>query len=179
MHPRRAYTLVEMVLVIALMALVFSAAAVFLHSVLRSTRAAQSHRGAISSIQRLATQFRDDIHAADSATPADGKLSIHQPQGETIVYAATDAAIERTVEVDGKVTHRDAFDLFPSATAKFETGQSSGGLVSLIIDYPLDAAQPEFSDHRKLRIEAAINIARSHGPSGNVLPERSASPTPE
>jgi type II secretory pathway component PulJ len=177
MPNRRAYTLIEALLVISLMTLVLATIATLFQSVMRANRGVQEHRGAMTSIQRLASQLREDIHAADSATTADDRLSIQQPQGETVTYTAADETINRTVESNGQVTHRDTFDLLPAATAKFETDRTADRVVSLLVNYPLDASQPEFSDHRTLRIDATIS--RSHAPHGSALPRRGASPIPE
>jgi hypothetical protein len=179
MQTRRAYTLIEAVFVISMMALVLATVGMLFNSVLRADRGLQSHRGSMTSIQWLAMQFRDDIHAATSARTADGKLSIQEASGDTVIYTADDETINRTVESNGQVTHRDTFDLLPAATAKFETDPAADRVVSLLVSYPLDGSQPEFSDYRTLRIDAALNISRSHAPRGNALPRRSASPMPE
>ncbi|MCC7084821.1 MAG: prepilin-type N-terminal cleavage/methylation domain-containing protein [Pirellulales bacterium] len=178
MSPRRAYTLIEMVIVITLVTLVLATVAALLGSVMRSNRAALSHRDWIRSVQRLAMQFRDDVHAARSARPADGKLSLSLPNGETVVYAATDESIQRTVESDDIVAQRDSFDLPSAAIARFEVVPSGDGhLASLLVTYPLDPMQAEFSDRRTLRIDACT--ARSPAPRGSDLPRRSALPTTE
>ena len=90
MQTRRAYTLIEAVFVISMMALVLATVGMLFNSVLRADRGLQSHRGSMRSIQRLAMQFRDDIHAATSATTADGKLSIQEASGDTVIYTADD-----------------------------------------------------------------------------------------
>jgi hypothetical protein len=158
------------------MTLVLAAVATLFSSVLRANRGVEEHRGLMMSIQRLDMQFREDVHAAESATAADGKLAIHQPQGEIVTYTAENDAIKRTVEANGQITHRDAFDLLPAATVKFETDPAAGRVVGLLVKYPLDASQPEFSEQRTLRMEAT---PRSHAPRGNALLRRSASPAPE
>jgi prepilin-type N-terminal cleavage/methylation domain-containing protein len=153
---RRGYTLIELMLVIVLVSLVLGSVAALLGGAFRANRTMQNHRSAMHAVQRLAEQFREDIHGAASVEAVDQKLAINLPEEKIAVYELKQNIVERTVTSAGKVVHRDGFDLPPGGTAVFETPASEGNrLASLIVTYPLGAMQPEHSDRRTLRIEAA------------------------
>ncbi len=72
---RRAVSLVEMVVVITLLSVVFSAMGVLLHGAWRIQHAMDEHHLTLNTLQRLSAQFRTDVHSASSAAIQIGNQS--------------------------------------------------------------------------------------------------------
>jgi len=156
---RRGYTLIELMLVITLASMVLGSVGVLMQSVWRANRGMQGHRDMVRSIQRLSTQFRDDVHIAASVEAAGEKLTIAMPNDRVATYHFENQAVERTVESAGQMARHESFPLPPHATVAFAADpQGERGLASLQLTYPLGAIQPELADRRTLTIEAAHGL---------------------
>jgi hypothetical protein len=184
MPSRRAYTLVELLLVITLAALVLGGVAALIRGVWLAKNAAEDHRAMIQSIERLSAHFREDVHASSSVESENDKVTmqLRSRQQVVVVYEFKENSVHRTVMSLDQVVQRDEFDLPPETTVEFETPTGdTGGIAAIKLSYPLTTTQSDLADRRTLRIEAAVGISpsRSHAPRGNALPGRSASRTSE
>lgn len=159
---RRGFTLVELMIVITLFALALSAVAILLKGVLQANRTAENHRAITRSIQRLAIQFRDDIHSASAVNLKDNELIAHVPQTQNSTTYQVDGNSIHRIEALGQQVNRDEFELPSGAIATFDDDvDGTRSLASLVLTYPLNSSQPKFSNRRTLRIEAAVGGTRS------------------
>jgi prepilin-type N-terminal cleavage/methylation domain-containing protein len=177
-HPttiRRGFTLIELMAVITLVSLALSAVAVLLNGVFQANRSAENHRALTRSIQRLATQFREDIHSASSVDLEPNEFVAFIAQTQTMAaYQVEGNSIQRSFGSLGQLLQRDTFDLPAGATVTFDDdADGTRSLASLVVTYPLNPNKPELSDRRTLRIEAAIggtHASRSNAERGNAMP---------
>src|SRR3954462_486223 len=108
---RAGFTLIEMVLVIGAMSIVLGLCAGTIHALLRVHRSSREHLNDVTTVGRLALQFRRDARAAtgakaigDEGEAAEG-LELALPDGMTITYRADRDGlirVERRSERDGR-----------------------------------------------------------------------------
>ena len=109
----RGYTLIEMLIVIALLSVMVILATMTLAILMRSERAGGDALVAAQAGHRLARQFRDDVHAAhdatvDSTNPARPVLSLLSGDGRvTVTWRRVEAGLRRTVA--GEPTHIETY----------------------------------------------------------------------
>ena len=131
--PRRAFSLIEMVLAIGAVAIVLGLCAGLLHVLLRLDRTGRDHVVETATIGRLARQLRQDVHAAREARAGadDGsaaKLELVLSRDRTIVYEARSRALAR-VEHHGAVALRREVYSLPSCREGRFTVQTDAGRV--------------------------------------------------
>ena len=160
MRNRRGNSLIEMMVVVALLGVMISATGVCLHGVYRvdqQTRQAVAHA---SAVDRLLLQFRADAHAAVRA-------SVQQGEGESppaIVFAELDGRkteyrqqrnhIIRTVTRSGKLVHGEGYLLRRGSVAAWRVEGQSPAVASLDIT---PAATPG-SSARQEHCEAIVGL---------------------
>jgi hypothetical protein len=119
---RRGITLIEIVIVLSLASLVLMMAATTLVAVLRIGKQVNDDLAQDVSITRLASQWREDVHAAiNSEMAADCILTM--PDQGRIRYRFASPAVTREVFRGDSLIHRDAFVLPSRASVSF--GQAS------------------------------------------------------
>ncbi len=158
---RRAVTLIEMMAVIALSSIVMGLVGVTLHSAWQIERAMDNHRLVLDSIGRLAQQFRDDVHAAQtvgtSPNSSAKKFTLNLSDEKQIEYQGAADAMQRLERDRDQIVRRESYTLPPEAAVDWQI-ESLGKRqqTSMIISYPLDAKPAEFSEQRELRIDALV-----------------------
>lgn len=130
MRKRPAYSLVEMMVVIALLGVVASIAAVCLHGLYRVDRGAREDCERRRSMVRLSVQFRSDAHLATEAAVGVGgdetrAIVFTQPPDRTIEYRAESNGIKRIVRQSQKIVHQDVFRLPGVRKIRLETNVST------------------------------------------------------
>lgn len=164
--PERAgKSLIEVVVVIALLGAVMVPTVRMIHGLMRSEREGARSLALSTSAARLSREFRRDVHSAvetEIVSPNAGRpeeLRLTQSDGETVVYAATDGGIERLVKSerdgDSNVLSRERYRL-PAGRTRFETSAESP-MVALIHERASAdelASAPGRSGMKVLRIEA-------------------------
>ena len=159
---RRGITLVELMVVVTMSGVIFSAAAVCLHSMYRADQRVRQETLHRSAVSRLARQFRTDAHRAVAArqlddNPADAQgLVFAGPSKRTIEYRVQDSEILRTVKDGEQVRHRDAFRLERGARVawQIDDGPKPMAAVQIVRASPGGAASNGLQD----RIEAAVGV---------------------
>ncbi len=162
-RSRRAKTLLEVAIVIALMsvALMLSATTlVALFRVERQVRSSDAHR---QTIARLSSRWRQDVHAAASARAING-CELTLPDGRIIQYAVTPPEITREVRRGDEVLHRDAFVLASQAAVKFDVrAEPTGQFARLTIESPPLPRRRHQPIIRPLALTAVVNLHRAAG----------------
>lgn len=159
---RRGITLVELMVVVTMSGVIFSAAAVCLHGMYRAdqrVRQESLHRSAVS---RLARQLRTDAHRAvtarqlDDSPDGDQGLVFAGPWKRTIEYRVQDSEILRTVKDGDQVLHRDAFRLQRGARVawQIDDGRIPMAAVQIVRASRGGADASDLQD----RIEAAVGV---------------------
>ncbi|HTQ39138.1 MAG TPA: prepilin-type N-terminal cleavage/methylation domain-containing protein [Pirellulales bacterium] len=150
---RRAFTLVEMLVVTTMVSVVLSIVGVLLHGAWSVEQSDSDHRVLLDSMNRLAQQFRDDVHAAASVqiiTPDAASASSKAPAtcsnnmnsanaqpisqflaelagGRRIEYVVDKSAINRTVRSGDAVNQRETYALPPNATIGWQVASLPAG----------------------------------------------------
>jgi hypothetical protein len=167
---RRAYTLVELLLVVSLATVVLSTLGVLLHGAWRVERTMTNHRQFVDTLDRLAQQFRTDIHQATSvrigtAAQSGGKSApfIVAMSNEEAEYSLGQATVSRIVRREGNIVARETFQLPDGGDIRWEISPGGGAkqrqVASLLISYPLVSTARDLSDKRNLRVDAAIGLS--------------------
>ncbi len=138
MKKRPAYSLVEMMVVIALMGVVASIAAVCLHGLYRVDRGAREDFERRRTMVRLSVQFRSDAHLASEATVDAGSdetraIVFTQPPDRTIEYRAESNGIKRIVHQSQQIVHQDVFRLPGVREIRLETDASTPKQAVIVI----------------------------------------------
>lgn len=115
MHIHRGVSLTEMLVVMTACTVAFSLTGQLLCRVMRICTQAQHDAGVERSALRLSTQFRRDVHAAQSADvdlAAKGDvpfLLLHLPDGTDLAYSHRDGTIVRQRARADKIEAREEF----------------------------------------------------------------------
>ncbi len=138
MTNRRGFTLIEVLVAIAVTAVLLGVAVGLLHAVFYGQQAAHERLRERMTMDRLARQFREDVHAAAGLADAEvaaldqRKLPgwrLQPAGGPTIEYWVAGGALVRAEREGGKTTAHDEFAL--PAGAKVEIRLDAAGKPAL------------------------------------------------
>ncbi len=169
---RHGSSLIEVLAAITAGSVIFGLAVVAAYGLLRMEKNLRTERQTWASLGRLAEQFRDDAHAAQTVTmtspaareaqePAPGGTepqaawTFHLAGDRQAEYAVTAGGVRRIERSAGKVASREDYWLPPGTTARLEVLGGSGRVALRIVPQQLEgrpvAAQP-------MRIEALVGF---------------------
>ncbi len=160
MLKRRGVSLVEAITTMAVGAILLGVAVSLMHTLLRTADATRNRVHWCGSVDRLADQFRRDVHAAVSeGTPESAGYRLDLSNGTTVVYQFQPGDVARTESQGESVTRRESFTLPPRSLVSIEVDRdSSPGLISLVIGP--DPGAPMRLAGPALRIEAMADKDR-------------------
>lgn len=145
---RSAVTLIEMVVVIGITAIVGGLAVTSIVWLMTSVSSASDAATNAASTVRLSRQFRDDVHAAESATVVDDRLVL-QTKGRDITYASEGPTLMRRVDGRPPETFRSGaavtFAVTPSLVVLRSLGQRTDGTTSGRETWRFEAARSRVS----------------------------------
>ncbi len=154
--PRRGHSLIELMVVIAVSSTLAAVTVGLLHTLFQMQQGGRKHLEVRRTLERLAEQFRDDVHAATQLRPmAAGKGEGGAAEGpgwelpregdHQVEYRLHAYQLLRTERQKDKLLRRESFALPPGTTAAMGTAETTPGLVTLRIG-------------RTIRIEAALAL---------------------
>jgi len=159
---RRGYSLIEMLVVIAVSSVVIALAVALLQSLFTADRATRDHVAGQQSLRRLADDFRDDAHAAvklaavqaaadAKATPA---WELEMDASRKVRYAASTGRVVREETAAGKMLRREVYRLpdGSSAAIRLESGPPALAVLRVTSGGPADRG----SGGLPLRIDAVL-----------------------
>lgn len=163
MKRRPAYTLVEMMVVIALMGVVASIAAVCLHGLYRVDRSSREDCERRRSMVRLSVQFRSDAHLASEATVDVGgdetqAIMLTQPSDRSIEYRVETHGIKRIVRQSQQTVHQDIFRLPGVREIRLETNTSTTKQAVIVIYRKTPASGDQMYGYQE-RIAATVGLS--------------------
>jgi hypothetical protein len=133
---RRAFTLIEMVLVLGALAAMLGLCAGMIHLLLKLDRAQRAHLAETTTLGRLAPRFRQDVRAATSQASMrdESGLVLSRPGGPNVEYRARPGALVRTRRDGDRATSRDTYALPRFDTPQFQVEGSPGAaFVALVL----------------------------------------------
>jgi prepilin-type N-terminal cleavage/methylation domain-containing protein len=153
---RRAFTLIEMIVVITVGAALMGIAVSLLLVLFRTERIGRAHGGESGSIQQLADQFRRDVHAAADVT-------VHDKDRQRCQFALTpDCSVQYTMAPDGisreeqllsRNMRRELYALPKDTTLAVDVDRAASPAVVTMTIQPKDASR---RPGNVLRVEAVL-----------------------
>lgn len=145
---RRGYNLIEMMVVITVVGVLLGLCAMTMQALFRVSADAQSRRVAAGALDRLAEQFREDVHACSEAEVRSAVgLRLRRDPRVVIDYEARGNRVTRVESVEGQAGRHESYELGRHDTAAF--GRRDDGprrFVALVVDRrehsPKDPAHP-------------------------------------
>jgi prepilin-type N-terminal cleavage/methylation domain-containing protein len=166
---RRAFTLIEILVVITVGSVLMGVAVVMLAALLKSEGSSRRHLEYCTILNRLDDQFRDDVHAAAKATPGERgealELVMPEPGAKLVRYRFEPGEIVREESEGEKILGRESFTLPEEVSAKFEQKQEGESSMLILrvepkaidggkIHYPASSIEAVLSRDRRIeRIE--------------------------
>ncbi len=144
---RRAFTLVEMIVAISVGATLMGIAMSLLLVMFRTEQNGRSQLAQAESLERLANQFRQDVHAAIGRTVPSGK-DLHDwrfdlTANRSVQYRVAENAISREQRSGAKQVRRESFRLPQDSTVAIAVDRAANPpLVSLTIEAGGTSSQP-------------------------------------
>jgi prepilin-type N-terminal cleavage/methylation domain-containing protein len=159
--PRRGYTLMEMLIVIAMSTVLMGVAVSVLNLLMRAERAGREHVSRTATVARLADQFRNDVRAAQRLVAADGapknQWQFALAPDRVATYRASPGEMERREEVAGKLVRQESYALPGGCSARIIAPTDS---VSTIAGLVIAPSGPASSIGNEIRIDAALGADR-------------------
>ena len=159
---RRGTSLVELMVVVTISGMIFSGAAVCLHSMYRADQRLRHEAQHRSAVVRLARQFRTDAHLAVGAQEGDDRpggaqaLVLSGPSQRTIEYRVQGSEILRTVKDGEQLLHRDAFRLERGVRVAWQVEDGPRPMAAVQIERASPAGGGTAGVQN--RIEAAVGV---------------------
>jgi prepilin-type N-terminal cleavage/methylation domain-containing protein len=172
---RRGWTLVESLVVIAILSVLLASVTVIIQKIVRQEGGFGKHLAHQRVMERLADQFRQDVHAAvrvegppaaaDNAVARPGAVRCFRADGPPVTYRLHGHRLMRTAtNSDGRETRR-SFAFPHGATVQLDRdGRVEPRLAALEVEYPEGFALPTARAGREIRrkwiIEAVVGRDR-------------------
>jgi len=152
MKRRSGHLLIETLVLVTGMSVVLAVSIATLATVLRAEKAGREKADSAASLQRLARQFREDVHAALAVLPAEAGKPWQLAFGpqHTVAYRATADAVERD-EADGATRRHESYRLPREGTAQWSVSNDRA-----IATLAIAAGEPPIGSRYEFRIDAAI-----------------------
>jgi prepilin-type N-terminal cleavage/methylation domain-containing protein len=156
---RRAFTLIEMVAVIAVSSAIAGVGVVMLVALLKSEGSSRRHYELCKNLGRLDEQFRDDVHAAAAArldaSGCDLELALPAPSKTLIRYQCQPREITRE-EIEGEKTlRRESYPLPEEVKTSLER-QTEGAVTTVILQIEPKEVVGSKIRYPSTRIEAVL-----------------------
>ena len=139
---RTGFSLIEVMVVITMLTVIMSLTGMTFYLLIRTERVVSESFVTERAISRLAVQFRDDIHRADTTTimgdrdAATSELVLDLKSGSRIRYVASKHGLSRQLFEKEKMLSRDDF-LVPHCQIWFTAGEDANrSLRALVIQRP-------------------------------------------
>lgn len=160
-NSRRGVSLVEMVVVMTFSTSLVVAAAGLIHVLLEFQKQRQTTIEQARSLDRLAPQFREDVHAAvEFRRDVQGNLAVRQlrlADGGRIEYSFAEGRVIREEREGDALRRRETYKLPEAAIAGIDYAPDGDRLLRLAIDGPSAADIPSgVAPVRPVRIDAAL-----------------------
>lgn len=167
---RKAFTLIEALVVMALIGAALTALASAVYSLYRADRHLRQTLDRDRQVQRLTASFRTDAHAAVSATMVaetaeqSAQLKLADPDGRIVQYSRGPAGVDRSILQGSDVVARETFRLPAAYAATWQLDESlTPPLASLLIENS-NAEPPRSLPRQAWRVDAAVSLI-PHVPS--------------
>lgn len=152
MTPRtcRGYTLIELCVSMSVGSSLMVLAVGLLHQTLSLSSVAKSHADQHRAMERLAQDFRHDVHLAVAANVDEPTaIDLEREDGSIIRYRADSLRIRREQQSDGKIQRREEYQFARPVAVQFEI-LAQPDRVAVNIRSATDAIGPQTAPARTL-----------------------------
>lgn len=129
MRRRPAFTLIEIVAVLAVTSVLLAIAVGLLHALFQFQEGGRERLRQRVAMDRLAQQFREDVHAARGLT-GEGVGRLQLAGGRTIQYWVESDALARSEREGDKPVSREGFPLPPGAKVEVKVREDKGAAMA-------------------------------------------------
>jgi prepilin-type N-terminal cleavage/methylation domain-containing protein len=166
---RRGYSLIEMLVVIAITGTTLTIVALIMHTLYQADRRLREDLEEQRNLQRIASQLRTDAHQAISVAtskvaenPLARVLTLSFSDNRIIEYSLAGKGVDRIVKRGSEVVHRDRFQ-FASASGSFWIMDATREqpLIALHLLDRLSADGSRQSEHEVTVIQATVGLTNA------------------
>jgi Tfp pilus assembly protein FimT len=168
---RRGVSLIQMLIAISTLAVISMISVQLISHLLRVERQGIAHLTRLSSLDRLARQFRSDAHAAHECAALKGSdssaIRLLLSKDRAVIYECQERGIVRIEKDADRVVRRETYRLI-TASLGCETAADSTGIVTLIVGLPKSgqagSAKEQISDKqtiRDFRVDARLDVLKA------------------
>jgi len=162
---RRGVTLIELMVVISVLAVLMGLCAVTIQLLLRVGSDTQARRSAAAALDRLAEQFREDVHLCDDVQIRPAGVRLRLTPRVAVDYEVRDGRVGRIESTDGQPSRHESYGLGKTNTAVFDRRDDGPRrFLALVVSHKGRAGQPE--PPHPIEVLALIGKDRG-GPSGS------------
>ena len=167
---RKGMTLLEVAITVSLTGILLASTAVLLTVLFRTEVQIRRDLAQQTTLARLNQRFRGDVHLATECDATDG-CRLELADGRTIEYAWQPPRISRVVQREGKVEHRDAFELPRGAKVSITVAPAAPRQMATLIIAAGDELPHRYATPvRPARIEAIVHLHPEIGPQAEARP---------
>jgi hypothetical protein len=139
---RRGITIIEVMVVMSGVAVMLGLCALTLQLLLRLNADSQARLSAAAALDRLAGQFRQDVHACNAAglddkpggATASPSLRLNLGPSRTVSYEARDGRVVRSESESGKSTRHESYTLARMSSVQFQVrDEAARRFVALVV----------------------------------------------
>jgi|GEM_PF-3506270 len=165
MKRRRAYSLIELLLIMSAMCLIFGLCVGLIHSSLRLDRGARAHLNETMTVDRLARQFREDAHAANHWTKSTDKtthldrLELTRLDGHVVLYESQVGRLVRTERVSDQKPRYEPYRLRQRGSVEFSI-QDEKDRAFVVLAIPHRSTEPGAHERSTIQIQATLGKDR-------------------
>jgi hypothetical protein len=160
---RRAYSLIECIVLITTLSIVLGLAGTLVHSLMNFDRADRRRIAASEMVERLGRTLRSDAHRSIAPPEiAPRGMTLKLGDGQSVVYQIEKARMIRTLQQKDKPTHRDIFTMPPRVSVRFEGrgGPKSFDAIAAVLTEVDEPGHPADGPYRDFSIEASLGRDR-------------------
>jgi hypothetical protein len=152
---RRGFSIIETMVMMTGVATILGICAVTIQLLLRLNSEGQARLNAAGALERLASQFRADVHACEvgklstaKAGDAASTLQLDTQRTVIVTYEARDGRVNRQESDSGQTIRRESYTLGPGRSVHFERRQDGPRwLAAMVVSHRtgkdrLDASAP-------------------------------------
>lgn len=163
---RRAFTLVETLVVMATLSVVLAMLSIVMHSLYRSSEGLSDRLDYQRQVDRFTWQLRNDVHAADSASLVTAErdatvkvLRLEYSDQRRVDYAVRAQQVARVERTADKITAKDTFDVLPATDKALRIDQQGeGSLVTITLREQPERDVPAAREKPVCQISAAVGV---------------------
>jgi prepilin-type N-terminal cleavage/methylation domain-containing protein len=161
MIRRQAFTLIEMLVAITVGSALTGIGVFMLMTLLRGQNIAREHLEYRKTLNVLAKQFRDDIHASHKSAPINGETSFdllpNSAEGTTIRYQCLPDRIDRTELQGDKIVRTESYMLLANLESNIDVQAQDDATIASIRIRP-KIQTPKLKYPTPIRIDAVLGL---------------------